>query len=175
VDTFSMLPQRLQVDDIVQRRRPVSSRMGENLFWLGRYTERTEQLVRLARATLLVIDADSDAAPPVLQACRRWPCAPGWRPGRAHAAQSPHLFERAVLAGLGDGGGAQGSASVAYNLAALERASTGAARAPVVRTLGPDPSHARGLRLGAGHPARRTAQLSQVLPALDRLACSWPR
>ncbi|MCK7496751.1 MAG: alpha-E domain-containing protein [Comamonadaceae bacterium] len=36
------------------RRRPVTSRTGENLFWLGRYTERTEQLVRLARATLLL-------------------------------------------------------------------------------------------------------------------------
>jgi hypothetical protein len=42
VDAFSMLPQRLQVDDLLQRRRPVSSRTGENLFWLGRYTERTE-------------------------------------------------------------------------------------------------------------------------------------
>ena len=47
-----MLPQRLQVDDIVQRRRPVSSRMGENLFWLGRYTERTENTTRLARLVL---------------------------------------------------------------------------------------------------------------------------
>ena len=66
VDNFSMLPQRLQVDDIVQRRRPVSSRMGENLFWLGRYTERTEQQVRLARSTLMLIDADSDASDAVL-------------------------------------------------------------------------------------------------------------
>ncbi|MCK7498939.1 MAG: alpha-E domain-containing protein [Comamonadaceae bacterium] len=30
----------------------MTSRAGENLFWLGRYTERTEQPVRLARATL---------------------------------------------------------------------------------------------------------------------------
>jgi hypothetical protein len=64
----------------------VSSRMGENLFWLGRYTERTEQLVRLARATLLVIDADSDAAPPVLQALSALAVRAGLAPaGRAHA------------------------------------------------------------------------------------------
>ena len=68
VDTFSMLPQRLSVDDIAARHRPVSSRTAENLFWLGRYTERTEQLVRLARATLNLIDADADAPEPVLEA-----------------------------------------------------------------------------------------------------------
>jgi len=62
VDTFSMLPSRLSVDDIAARRRPVASRAGENLFWLGRYTERTEQQVQLARAVLAQIDADTDAA-----------------------------------------------------------------------------------------------------------------
>ena len=61
VDSFSMLPSRLGVDDIAARRPPVSSRTAENLFWLGRYTERTEQLVRLARAVLMLIDTDNDA------------------------------------------------------------------------------------------------------------------
>jgi hypothetical protein len=109
VDNFSMLPQRLQVDDIVQRRRPVSSRMGENLFWLGRYTERTEQLVRQARATLLVIDADSDAAPPVLQALSALAVRAGLAPpGVPTLTQSAHLFERAVLAGWATPGARRG-------------------------------------------------------------------
>ena len=64
----------LSVDDIVQRRPPVGSRTGESLFWLGRYTERTEQLMRLARATLVVANAnananaDTEAPAPLLQA-----------------------------------------------------------------------------------------------------------
>jgi hypothetical protein len=61
VDSFSMLPQRLSVDDIAARRPPVSSRTAENLFWLGRYTERTEHVVRLARAVLMLIDTDGRA------------------------------------------------------------------------------------------------------------------
>ena len=83
VDLFSMLPQRLRVEDIADRRRPVSSRTGENLFWLGRYTERTEQLVRLARATLLLIDADSDADEAVQRAISAMAVSNG-QIGRAH-------------------------------------------------------------------------------------------
>jgi hypothetical protein len=52
VDTFSMLPRPLRVQDIAGRSRPVSSRTAENLFWLGRYTERAEHLVRLSRQVL---------------------------------------------------------------------------------------------------------------------------
>jgi uncharacterized alpha-E superfamily protein len=169
VDTFSMLPQRLQVDDIVQRRRPVSSRTGENLFWLGRYTERTEQQVRLARATLLLIDADSDAAArccrPVALAVRT-----GLAPGRAHAAQSPHLFERAVLAGLGDAQGAQGPASVAYNLAALERASQALRERLSSEQWGLIRSMARAFALGAGH---RPANCPRC-PRCCRRWTAWP-
>jgi uncharacterized circularly permuted ATP-grasp superfamily protein/uncharacterized alpha-E superfamily protein len=118
VDTFSMLPQRLQVDDIAGRRRPVSSRTGENLFWLGRYTERTEQLVRLARATLQLIDADSDADSRVLQAMSALALRGGLVPeGVPTIVRAPHLFERAVLARLAEGH----NASVGYNLRALER------------------------------------------------------
>ncbi|MBK7061433.1 MAG: circularly permuted type 2 ATP-grasp protein [Rubrivivax sp.] len=121
VDTFSMLPQRLSVDDLGAYRRPVSSRTGENLFWLGRYTERTEQQVRLARATLMLIDADSDSADAVLlalsQLAVKTSLAP---PGVPTLLQSPPVFVRALLDALVD---AAGSCSVAYHLAALERAS----------------------------------------------------
>lgn len=52
VDDFSMMPSntsstRWHADDEL-----VSSRSAENLFWLGRYTERAEGMVRLARETL---------------------------------------------------------------------------------------------------------------------------
>jgi uncharacterized circularly permuted ATP-grasp superfamily protein/uncharacterized alpha-E superfamily protein len=123
VEQFSMLPRRLQVDDLVQRERPVASRTGENLFWLGRYTERTEQLVRLARATLQLIDTDSDADPAVQLAVSALAVKTGLAPwGVPTLARAPHLFERAVLLGLGRGS-AQGGSSVANNLAALQRCS----------------------------------------------------
>jgi uncharacterized circularly permuted ATP-grasp superfamily protein/uncharacterized alpha-E superfamily protein len=168
VDTFSMLPQRLEVDDIAGRRRPVSSRTGENLFWLGRYTERTEQLVRLARATLTLIDADSDADEPVQRALSAMAVASGLAPrGVPTLVQAQHLFERALLAGLADG---KGAFSIAYNLRALERASQAlrerlsAEQWGLIRTMG----EAFGLALetdGDNLPG-----VPQVLLALDRLA-----
>ncbi len=168
VDTFSMLPQRLQVDDIAQRRRPVSSRTGENLFWLGRYTERTEQLVRLARATLLLIDADSDADEPVKRAVSTMAVKNGLAPsGVPTLVQAPHLFERAVLADLGD---TQDAASVAYNLQALERAAQAlrerlsSEQWGLIRRMGE--SFALALETAEGE----LPTLPQVLPALDRLA-----
>jgi len=123
VDSFSMLPSKLSVDDLAARRRPVSSRTGENLFWLGRYTERTEQLMRLARATLALIDADNDAAAPEMRALTDLAVRTGLAPfGVPGADRAPHLFERAVLAAMGDARGTSGACSVAFNLRALSQA-----------------------------------------------------
>jgi uncharacterized alpha-E superfamily protein len=124
VDTFSMLPRPLRVDDIAQRRRPVSSRTGENLFWLGRYTERTEQMVRLARATLSLQDADADITEPVRRTLSLLAVKRGMAPvGVPTLVQAPHLFERALLSALADEEGQGGTSSIGYNLRALERAS----------------------------------------------------
>jgi len=43
---------------LVQRERLVTSRAAENLFWLGRYTERAGNSVRLARITLGALHGD---------------------------------------------------------------------------------------------------------------------
>jgi uncharacterized circularly permuted ATP-grasp superfamily protein/uncharacterized alpha-E superfamily protein len=171
VDTFSMLPQPLQVDDIAQRRRPVASRTGENLFWLGRYTERTEQLVRLARVTLLLIDADSDATEPLQRALSALAVTTGLaQPGVPTLAQAPHLFERALLGAMADVKGPGGASSVAYNLQALERASQAlrerlsAEHWGLIRSMGE--AFTQALETAPGElPVR-----AQVLPALDRLA-----
>ena len=173
VDTFSMLPRRLEVDDILQRHRPVSSRTGENLFWLGRYTERTEQLVRLARATLSMAgmaDAGGPAEQALMTALSTLAVKTGLAPhGVPTLAQSAHLFERALLAGLGDREGREGTASIAYNLAALERSATA-----LRERLSPEhwglicamrEDFARDLETSAGELPART----QVLAALDRL------
>ena len=177
VDTFSMLPQRLQVDDIVQRQRPVSSRMGEHMFWLGRYTERTEQLVQLARATFKLIDADNDAPPPVLHALSALAVSTGLAPeGVPTLTQAPHLFERAMLAALVDTSGGQGATSIAYNLEALERAShtlrerLSSEQWGLIRTMGEGFSATlKSAVLASGHSAPMPS-LPLVLSALDRLA-----
>ena len=171
VDTFSMLPQRLQVDDIAQRRRPVSSRTGENLFWLGRYTERTEQLVRLARATLMLIDAANAVAPAVKQALSALAVKAGLAPFAVPTlVQSAHLFERAVLAGLADLEGADGTASIAYNLAALDRASMALRERLSSEHWGLIRSMREGFCLALETAPGELPTRMQVLPALDRLA-----
>jgi uncharacterized alpha-E superfamily protein len=171
IDAFSMLPQRLQVDDIAQRRRPVSSRTGENLFWLGRYTERTEQLVRLARAMLMFLDADNEAAPAVRQVLSALAVQTGLAPhGVPTLSQSAHLFERAVLAGLGDRLGKDGTASIAYNLAALERASMALRERLSSEHWGLIRAMREGFARDLETPNGQLPGLAQVLPALDRLA-----
>jgi uncharacterized circularly permuted ATP-grasp superfamily protein/uncharacterized alpha-E superfamily protein len=171
VDEYSMLPQRLQVDDILARRQPVSSRTGENLFWLGRYTERTENLVRLARATLLLIGADGDAPAPVLNALSALAVRSGLAPtGVPTLAQSQHLFERALLAGLGKAEPEQGTFSIAYNLVALERSSMALRERLSAEQWGLMRSMGEGFALALEAEGGELPSLAQVLPALDRLA-----
>ncbi len=168
LDTYSMLPQRLQADDLVRRRRPVSSRTGENLFWLGRYTERTEQLVRLARAALALLPSGPPA--PVRKAVSALAVRSGLAPmGVPTLVQSATLFERSVLAGLADATAAQGAYSVAYNLAALERSAQSlrdrlsAEHWGLVRSMG------AGFRAALSRPGDELPTPAQVLPALDQL------
>jgi hypothetical protein len=48
VDATSLLHHEHPSVDTPHRNRTVTSRAAENLFWLGRYTERTENSARLA-------------------------------------------------------------------------------------------------------------------------------
>lgn len=168
VDHFSLLPGRLSVDDVQSRRRPVSSRTGENLFWLGRYTERTEHLVRLARAMLRLTaanDTTRGALPDALSAQGiRAGLVP---PGVPSLAKSPRLFEESLLTGLND---EKGASSIAFNLLALER-TTLALRdrlAPeqwgLIRRMRTTFTSLLGL------PGGELPQRSRVQSALDRLA-----
>ena len=168
VDSFSMLPRRLGVDDIQRRRPPVGSRTGENLFWLGRYTERTEQLVRLARVALSIVDGDHDAPAAALSALSALAVRTGLAPeGVPTLVQSAHHFERALLAGLGD---TKQPDSVASNLAALERV----AQALRERLSSEHWNLLRTMRetfaLAVEAPPGGVPARAVVQPALDRLA-----
>ena len=66
VDHSTMLPGQIGLDDVQRWRRPVASRAGENLFWLGRYSERAELATRLVRLGLSLNDS-VDATPVALR------------------------------------------------------------------------------------------------------------
>jgi len=54
---------RLLASDVVQSAVDIASRVGENLFWMGRYAERCEAIARLLRAALVRV---ADGAPEYL-------------------------------------------------------------------------------------------------------------
>ncbi|WEX97115.1 circularly permuted type 2 ATP-grasp protein [Achromobacter sp. SS2-2022] len=114
VDTFSMLPVQLRPEELVPASRPVSSRAAENLFWMGRYTERAENDVRLATVALTWLNSDEDNAGELFDAvdalCQRSGLMP------AAPTLSVRMFEATLVAELA-GGPAQGG--VARNLGAL--------------------------------------------------------
>jgi uncharacterized circularly permuted ATP-grasp superfamily protein/uncharacterized alpha-E superfamily protein len=120
VDTFSMLPEPLRPEDLVSKRRPVASRVAENLFWMGRYAERSELTVRLARAVLMLLADDADMPPPLMDVLYRLCLRHGLVPmGVPTPAQSLAVFERTLIAGITAG---DDSAGPAFHLAAMVRA-----------------------------------------------------
>ena len=165
VDTFSMLPQRLGLAELAARRPPVASRTAENLFWLGRYTERTEQAVRLARAALDLVDGDDEVPAPLLAALSGLVQAQALVPaGTPGADRSAARFERNLLAAL-----TQRDSGIGFNLQALARV-TGALRERLspeqwglVRRMG-EKFQGSFVRAGASVPS-----VTQALPALQRL------
>jgi len=165
VDSFSMLPQRLGLAELAARRPPVASRTAENLFWLGRYTERTEQAVRLAQAALDLVDGDNELPPMLLGALSSLVQVQGLVPaGTPGAERSPQLFERNLLAAL-----ASRDSGLAFNLQALARAA-GALRdrlSPeqwgLVRRMGE--SYHRSF----GRDSSRVPDTAQAVQALQRL------
>jgi uncharacterized circularly permuted ATP-grasp superfamily protein/uncharacterized alpha-E superfamily protein len=62
IDTFSMLPMSLQAPALRRSDRDLPSRAADNLFWLGRYLERTEAAVRLYRSLLTQLSGEARAA-----------------------------------------------------------------------------------------------------------------
>ena len=120
VDTFSMLPTALRAEDLSSKRRIVSSRSAENLFWMGRYAERADQLVRLARSTLTLLSDDARAPSPVLNLvatlCEETDLVPDGAPS---PMQSLTVFQRTLIAGLADR-----ARGIAFSLAAFVRAAS---------------------------------------------------
>jgi uncharacterized circularly permuted ATP-grasp superfamily protein/uncharacterized alpha-E superfamily protein len=120
VDSFSMLPEHIRPEDLANKRRPVSSRAAENLFWMGRYAERAENAVRLARLTLLYLSSDDELPDELLAALHTLCMARGLVAEEVPApGQAPRVFERALIAALAD---AKDVPSVGFNVRALGHA-----------------------------------------------------
>jgi uncharacterized circularly permuted ATP-grasp superfamily protein/uncharacterized alpha-E superfamily protein len=125
VRTPSMLKRRLGVEDLVSTDSDIPSRVGENLFWLGRYTERVEIGARLLRAALARIADNEDDAEQgltgLIAAIRRLGVLsdepdPDAENAEAPAAQESDQIEHQLIAALAD---STRPGSVAANLRAL--------------------------------------------------------
>ncbi len=148
VDTFSMLPSSIKLDELMQRQRPVASRTGENLFWMGRYTERTEQQLRLLQTSVSLQSGDDEMQASVSRALSDLAETNGLvPPGTPSLIKSPRVFERAALDALMDVSASQGAYSLGFNLGALARSAQSLRErlspehARLLRALGSDFQH----------------------------------
>ena len=120
VDQSTLLQPHLTPASLALRKRLVTSRAAENLFWLGRYTERTENAIRLARLTLECLNGEDQSSPRLLAWLGRMAVSNTLvLPGVPSPAQARRVFERSLIASLGS---TQGATSVGYYLRALKMA-----------------------------------------------------
>ena len=114
VDQSSLLPQTLTAQDLETWPRSITSRAAENLFWLGRYTERAENSARLARLVLECLPEASAQVLGLLGELAQVQYLVGRDvPGPVKAAR---VFERALVDGLQAD---SGNGSVGHNLRQL--------------------------------------------------------
>ena len=120
VDRTTLLQPHATPASLARHRAPVTSRAAENMFWLGRYTERAENAVRLARLTLDLLGGEDQSSRPLLawldRMARHNALVPDALPT---APRSRRVFERALIAELGnvkDGG------SVGFSLRCIRQA-----------------------------------------------------
>jgi len=122
VDRTTLIAPTLTPATVAQRKRLVTSRAAENLYWLGRYTERTENCIALARLTLECLQGEDQSAVPLLAWLGKMALSNGLiLPGVPAPAQARRVFERSLIAGLDD---TEQATSVGYNLRAVRLAAS---------------------------------------------------
>ncbi len=168
VDQTSLLPEHNEQAThaapltLERYRAPVTSRAAENMFWLGRYTERADNAVRLVRLTLDLLGGEDTGTRPVLAWLHRLAVANALVPRETPGGpRSRRVFERALIAELGniDEGG-----SVGYNLRCVRNAA-----ATVRERLSPD--HWKLIVHGEAGFSKRCVELAAdtTWPAADAL------
>jgi uncharacterized alpha-E superfamily protein len=122
VDTTSLLQHDQPAVTVSHRSRSTTSRAAENLFWLGRYTERTENTTRLARLVLESLNGEDQSSQPLLAWLGELAVAHSLvLPAVPPPAQARRVFERSLVSALGDAE----HFSVGYNLSALRNSASG--------------------------------------------------
>lgn len=123
VDRTTMLHPHLTPESLLQRKRLVTSRAAESLFWLGRYSERAENALRLARLMLESLHGEDPNNTSLLTWLGQMAQANTLvLPGVPTPLQAPHVFERALIDSLGS---SRGATSVGFCLRALKLAAAG--------------------------------------------------
>ena len=122
VDTTSLLRHSHPAGEVQLRGRTVTSRAAENLFWLGRYTERTENTARLARLVLQSLNGEDQGLQPLLAWMGELSSDHGLvLPNVPAPTVSRRVFERSLVATLAD---TEHATSVGFNLGALRGAAS---------------------------------------------------
>ena len=128
VDHTSLLQSAPSTLALAQQKRPVTSRAAENLFWLGRYTERAENSVRLAQIVLNHLGGEEPNSRPLMAWLTATATENSLVISEAPAATaSPRVFARSLMAALCPKAGdplAAKSHSVGFNLRALKAAAS---------------------------------------------------
>lgn len=123
VDPTSLLHHEHPAVDTAHRTRTVTSRAAENLFWLGRYTERTENTARLARVALMGLSGEDQDSQPLMTWLSTLCVANGLVLSAVPpATQARRVFERSLIAALGEP--QKGTSSVGFNLQAVRSAAS---------------------------------------------------
>ncbi len=122
VDPTSLLQHEQPAATVSHRNRSTTtSRAAENLFWLGRYTERTENTTRLARLTLESLNGEDQGSQPLLAWLGELAVSHALvLPAVPAPALARRVFERSLVCSLGDAE----CHSVGYNLAGLRNAAS---------------------------------------------------
>ncbi len=122
VDATTLLQHDLPGPSVTHRSGLVTSRAAENLFWLGRYTERTENSIRLARLILECLNGEDQSSQPLLawlgELAVQHALVLEGVPAATHARR---VFERSLIAALAD---TEHATSVGYNLRSLKSAAS---------------------------------------------------
>jgi uncharacterized alpha-E superfamily protein len=122
VDASSLLRYDQPAVDIAHRSRITTSRAAENLFWLGRYTERTENTTRFARLALQCLNGEDQSSQPLLAWLSAMAADNALISRKVPAAtRARRVFERSLVAALAD---TEHATSVGYNLGALRNAAS---------------------------------------------------
>ena len=158
----SMLKRRLGVTDLVCGAADIPSRVGENLFWMGRYAERLEVSARLLRAAVSRASSSESELENGLDGLVAAMNECGMLARASSPAEGKRSFEEDLLGALTD---VNRSGSVATQLRALSLAAN-----QVRERLSGD--NWQALNRLSQLSSRPVATLDQALRALDQIMLS---